>query len=113
VFCHHCYCRAIKLRVVSSERKRRTDDPHADVLVIQPEPISVVILENNPKVKKSVTKWYHDGHTLSLLIVDEKLQEKSLTYRWEWDYDLLLRQQKEKKRLLASSIGSKEVLRSA
>jgi hypothetical protein len=28
-----------------------------------------------------------DGRTLSLLVIEEKLIEKSLTYRWSWNYD--------------------------
>jgi hypothetical protein len=35
------------------------------------------------------SKIYEDGRTLSLQVVDEKLVEKSLTYSWAWDYNVL------------------------
>jgi hypothetical protein len=57
--------------------------------------VSVVVLETFPKVKKSVTKRYPDGRTLSLLLVDEKMTEKSMTFGWTWDYVELRRQKEE------------------
>jgi hypothetical protein len=38
---------------------------------------------------KSISKKYEDGCTLSLQVIDEKLVEKSLTYSWVWDYNVL------------------------
>jgi predicted GIY-YIG superfamily endonuclease len=51
--------------------------------------VSMVVLERKPQDKKAVTKRYPDGRTLSLLIVKEKLAKKSMAYRWDWDLDLL------------------------
>jgi hypothetical protein len=46
--------------------------------------VSMVVLETEPKVKKSSPKvsWRSDAVAL---VVDEKLVEKSLTFRWDWD----------------------------
>jgi hypothetical protein len=38
---------------------------------------------------KSISKNYEDGRILSLQVHDEKLVEKSMTYSWAWDYDVL------------------------
>jgi hypothetical protein len=51
-----------------------------------PPPVSMVVLETSPKVKKYITKRYPDGRTLSLLLVDEVIVEKSLAFSWNWDY---------------------------
>jgi hypothetical protein len=53
------------------------------------------VLETEPKVKKSIVKQYPDGRTLSLLVV-EKLVEKSLTFRWDWDLNQVSRGKKGK-----------------
>jgi hypothetical protein len=55
----------------------------------------VVVLETDPVVRKCVTKCYPDGRTLSLLVVEEKLIEMSLTYCWSWNYDRI-REEKDK-----------------
>jgi hypothetical protein len=47
--------------------------------------VDVVVLEDSPQVKKVVTKRYPDGRTLSLFLVDEKIVEKSLTYRSDFN----------------------------
>jgi hypothetical protein len=55
----------------------------------QPPRVSVILLSRNPTVKKTITKRYPDGRVLSLLVEDEKLLEKSMTYKVNWDYDEL------------------------
>jgi hypothetical protein len=57
--------------------------------------LSIVVLETALEVIKCVTKRYSDGRTLSLLVVDEKLAEKSLTYSWKWDFEKIM-EEKEK-----------------
>jgi hypothetical protein len=59
------------------------------------EPLSVVLLETKPVVKQIVTKRYPDRWTLSLLVVNEKLVEKSMTFGWEWDIEEI-KEEKEK-----------------
>jgi hypothetical protein len=59
-----------------------------------PSPISVVILSKSP-VKKAITKRYPDGRTLTLVVNDDKLVEKMMTFRWGWDYKTV-REEKEK-----------------
>jgi hypothetical protein len=54
-----------------------------------------VILETKPKERKSITKIYPDGRTLTLLVIDDKLVEKSLTFCWDWNYELI-REEKER-----------------
>jgi hypothetical protein len=54
----------------------------------------MVVLETDPNVLKSLTKRYTDGRTLSLLVVDNKLVEKSLTFHWDWDYGLIEKENK-------------------
>jgi hypothetical protein len=49
-------------------------------------PISIVILSKDP-VKNAITKRYPDGRTLTLVVDNNKLVEKMMTYRWEWDYE--------------------------
>jgi hypothetical protein len=57
--------------------------------------VSIVILKTNPNERKSITKRYPDGRTLTLLVIDDRLVEKSLTFHWEWDYELI-REEKER-----------------
>jgi hypothetical protein len=45
-----------------------------------------VIISENP-VKKVITKRYEDGRTLTLVVNDDKLVEKMMTFRWDWDYE--------------------------
>jgi hypothetical protein len=59
--------------------------------------VSMHVLETEPNVKKSIVKQYPDGRTLSLLVVDEKLVEKSLTFRWDWDLNLVSEEEKKRK----------------
>jgi hypothetical protein len=84
---------AIKSEAMSTDWKRKSTSPEGQPgqpdVATDPPHISMVVLETNPSVKKSVTKRYPDGRTLSLLVVDDKVVEKSLTFRWEWDYDLI------------------------
>jgi hypothetical protein len=54
----------------------------------------MVILSKNP-VKKAITKRYPDGRTLTLVVEDDKLVEKMMTFRWDWDYEKV-REEKEK-----------------
>lgn len=49
-------------------------------------PVTIDVLETAPRVIKCVTKRYTDGRTLTLLLVDEKIVEKSLTYRHALDF---------------------------
>jgi hypothetical protein len=49
--------------------------------------VHLVILETHPVVTKSITKKYPDGRTLSLLVVDDQLVEKSLTFPCEWNFE--------------------------
>jgi hypothetical protein len=58
-------------------------------------PLSIVILSKFP-VKKAITKRYPDGHTLTLVVHDDKLVEKMMTFRWDWDYETV-REEKEKR----------------
>jgi hypothetical protein len=51
-----------------------------------PPPFTVEVLRKDP-VKKAITKRYPDGRTLTLVVDDDQLVEKMMTYRWEWDYD--------------------------
>jgi hypothetical protein len=60
-----------------------------------PPPISVVVLSSQPTVKKTITKRYPAGRVLSLLVDDDKLLEKTMTFNVDWDYDLL-EEEKEK-----------------
>jgi hypothetical protein len=71
-------------------------------------PLSVDLLETTPVVKKVVTKRYPDGRTLYLLVIDDKLVEKSMTFGWEWTLKKL-RNRKKKGQRLASNIGKKAV----
>jgi hypothetical protein len=48
-----------------------------------PPPVSMVVLETSPKVKKCNTKRYPDGRTLSLLLVDEVIIKKSVAFSWK------------------------------
>jgi hypothetical protein len=60
-------------------------------------PISIVVLKTKRNVKKLVTKRYPDGLTLSLLVLNDKLVEKSLTFCWDWECKLI-REEKEKRK---------------
>jgi hypothetical protein len=51
-----------------------------------PPPVSVALLSKCP-VKKAITKRYKDGRTLTLVVDDDELIEKMMTFRWEWDYE--------------------------
>jgi hypothetical protein len=80
---------------MDSERQLNVEyyvGPHGDDGT--PPPISIVILSKEP-VKKAITKRYPDGRTLTLVVDDDKLVEKMMTYRWGWDFDLV-RDEKEK-----------------
>jgi hypothetical protein len=57
--------------------------------------VSIVILKTNPNERKSITKRYPDGRTLTLLVIDDRLVEKSLAFCWDWDYELI-REEKER-----------------
>jgi hypothetical protein len=59
-----------------------------------PSPLCVVVL-SKPPVKKAITKKYLDGHTLTLVVNDDKLVEKMMTFGWDWDYKKV-REEKEK-----------------
>jgi hypothetical protein len=48
-------------------------------------PVTVDVLETDPNVIKCVTKRYTDGRTLTMVLLDEKIVEKSLTYRHDFD----------------------------
>jgi hypothetical protein len=56
--------------------------------------VRVEVLELTPQCVKSISKNYEDGRILSLQVVDEILVEKSMTYTWAWDYDVLERERK-------------------
>jgi hypothetical protein len=58
-----------------------------------PSPLSVVILSKFP-VKKAITKRYPNGRMLTLVVHDDKLVEKMMTFRWDWDYEMV-REEKE------------------
>jgi hypothetical protein len=57
-------------------------------------PFTVEVLCKDP-VKKAITKRYPDGRTLTLVVDDDQLVEKMMTYHWEWDYDKV-REEKDK-----------------
>jgi hypothetical protein len=59
-----------------------------------PPPFTIEILRKDP-VKKAITKRYPDGRTLTLVVDDDQLVEKMMTYRWEWDYDKVREEKKQ------------------
>jgi hypothetical protein len=67
------------------KRKGEGNLPSRDL----PPAISVVVLSNSPTVKKTITKRCPDGRVLTLLVEDDKLLEKSMTFNVDWDYDVL------------------------
>jgi hypothetical protein len=52
-----------------------------------PAPLDIVVLQTEPAEKKSLTKRYLDGRVLTLLVDDDRLLEKSLTFDVRWDYN--------------------------
>jgi hypothetical protein len=56
-----------------------------------------------------VTTRYPDGQTLSLLVVDDKFVEKSMTFGLEWDFEEIKEQKEKGAEVIASSIGKKAV----
>jgi hypothetical protein len=62
-----------------------------------PQPLSTIILQTEPTERKSVTKRYPDGCVLSLLVEDDRLLEKSLTFHLPCDYNLIEEERKKEK----------------
>jgi hypothetical protein len=74
-----------------------------------PEPLSVVVLETEPVVKNLVAIRYTDGLTISLLLVDKKLVENSMTFALEWDYEVVKEEKKKGAGVRFENIGRKAV----
>jgi hypothetical protein len=53
-------------------------------------PVRVVVLDDN---RKSVIKRYPDGRSLTMLVVDDKIIEKHLTYKMKWDLEVMKQEQ--------------------
>ena len=52
-------------------------------------PVTVIILEREPKEIKSVTKRFMDGRTLCLQVENDILTAKSMSFRWTWDLAMM------------------------
>jgi hypothetical protein len=58
-------------------------------------PVAMVALNDNPNNpnKKFVTKRYPDGRTLSIVVVDDDIVEKHMTYKIKWNLDAMEKEQ--------------------
>jgi hypothetical protein len=71
-------------------RYRAVSRPQPHGTVVAPV-VSIDLLETEPKEIKAVTKRYleeGDSCVLALTIVDDKIEEKSMTYKVPWDLDM-------------------------
>ena len=59
------------------------------VATLSVPPVSEVVLEWEPTLKKAITKRYQDGRILSLLVENDVLTQKSMTFKWPWDIERL------------------------
>jgi hypothetical protein len=86
------YVRDTKTKMDNNKTKpRRGGEPEANV----PPPLEIVVLQTNPTEKKTLTKRYLDGRVLTLLVEDNRLLEKSLTFYVRWDYRRIEEEKKE------------------
>jgi hypothetical protein len=60
-----------------------------------PAPLEIVVLQTEPTEKKWLTKRYLDGRVLTLLVDDDRLLEKSLTFDVRWGYNHIEKERKE------------------
>jgi hypothetical protein len=57
--------------------------------------LHVGVLDFHPEVKKAVTKSYEDGRKLNFTVVDDKIVQRMMTYKYLFDYEALKKEKEE------------------